>query len=115
MKKINLLLGMVAATCLATAGCSKSEKTPPAPTMNGVTVDLPKFNAAFENASTDLKRQAAEVGFNIRYLKYEEALMSLDKLSNDTTLNADQKQVVGLMIEEVKKLAGAGGGAAPAQ
>jgi hypothetical protein len=41
--------------------------------------------------------------------------MSLDKLSNDPSLNADQKQVVGLMIEEVKKLAGATPAAAPAQ
>jgi len=115
MRIHNLLLGLAAATVLVTGGCSKSEKTPSAPTMNGVTVDMPKFNAAFENASMELKRAATEVGMNIRYTKYEEALMSLDKLSNDPSLNADQKQVVGLMIEEVKKLAGATPAAAPAQ
>jgi outer membrane murein-binding lipoprotein Lpp len=115
MKKIDLLLGMVAAACLVSAGCSKSEKPPQAPTMNGVTVDVPKFNTAFENASMELKRQATEVTFNLRYQKYEEALMALDKLSNDPNLTADQKQATGLMLEEVKKLAGAGAAAAPAQ
>jgi len=105
MKTVNLLLGFVAATVMVTAGCSKSDKTPPQ--MNGVTVDIPKLNEVFANASTELKGTATQVGFNIRYAKYEDALMALDKLVNDPNTTPDQKKVVNQLIDETKKLAGA--------
>ena len=101
------MLGVATVTLLTVAGCGKSDKTPPAPQMQGVTVDIPKLNQAFENASQELKTTSTSVGFNIRYGKYEDALMALDKLVNDPNVNEAQKKVVNQVIEEVKQLANA--------
>lgn len=114
MKKINLLLGLMAATLIVSAGCSK-DKPPPPPQVNGVTVDIPGLTRAFENANPELRSAATQVGFNIRYTKYEDALMGLDKLANDPNVTPEQKKVVNDMIEAVKKLANSAGGAPPAQ
>lgn len=115
MKIVNLVLGSIAATALVAAGCSKSDKNPPPPQMNGVTVDIPKLDQAFANAAPELKRDVTQAGFNIRYGKYEDALMTLDKVSNDPSLTPDQKSAVTQVIEEAKKLANAAPAAAPAQ
>jgi hypothetical protein len=115
MKIMNLVFGVLAAVCLMAAGCGKSDKTPTAPDINGVTVDIPKLNQAFENASPELKTLTTQVGFSIRYGKYEDALMSLDKLANDPNVTEPQKKVVNELIEEAKKLANAAPAAAPAQ
>jgi hypothetical protein len=115
MKKVHLLLGLVAAVVIVSAGCSKSAKPPPAPEFQGVQVDLPKLTAAFENASPELKTATTQVGFNVRYQKYEDALMGLDKLANDPNVNEAQKKTVNEVIEQVKKLAGAAPAGAPAQ
>src|SRR5438477_7095879 len=115
MKNVNLLLGFMAATLLAAPGCSKSDKTPQSAEVNGVTVDLPKFNEAFAEADPEVKRTATEVGFNIRYGKYEDALMALDKLVNDPKVNDNQKKIVNQLIDQTKKLANAAPAAAPAQ
>ena len=116
MRTINLMLGVAAVTLLTVVGCGKSDKIPAAPQMDGVTVDIPKLNQAFENASQELKATSTSVGFNVRYGKYEDALMGLDKLANDPNVNEAQKKVVNQLIEEVKKLANAApAGAAPTQ
>lgn len=116
MKTINLLSAFLTATALISAGCSKSNNLPQAPEMNGVTVDIPKLNQAFVDASPELKRLSTEVGFNIRYGKYEDALMALDKLANDPGVTEAQKKVVNELIEQAKKLANAApAAAAPAQ
>ena len=115
MKITNLLLGFLAAIFVVAAGCGKSDKTPQAPDINGVTVDIPKLNAAFENASPEIKSTTTQVGFNIRYGKYEDALMALDKLANDPAVTEAQKKVVNELIEQAKKLANAAPAAAPAQ
>lgn len=107
MKTVNLLLGFFAAALLLSGGCGKSDKLPPAPQIGGVTVDIPKLNAAFADASSELKTAVTQVGFNVRYGKYEDALMALDKLANDTTITEPQKKVVNELIEAAKKLAGA--------
>jgi hypothetical protein len=114
MKTINLFPALIAAAFLLATGCGKSDKTPPAPQMNGVTVDLPKLTEAFVNSSQELKATETQVGFNLRYGKYEDALMALDKLASDPAVTEDQKKVVNTVIEQVKKLAGATP-AAPAQ
>lgn len=115
MKTVNLVLGCVAAAALVATGCSKSDKTPPPPQVQGVTIDIPKLDQAFANATPELKRDVTQAGFNVRYGKYEDALMVLDKVSNDTSITPDQKTAVTQVIEEVKKLANAAPAAAPAQ
>jgi hypothetical protein len=115
MRTINLMLGVVAVTLLTAVGCGKSE-TPPAPQMQGVTVDIPKLTQAFENATPEIKSTVTAVGFNVRYGKYEDSLMALDKLVNDPNVTEAQKKVCNQLIEEVKQLANAAPpAAAPAQ
>lgn len=115
MKYLILVIGLTGAALLAGSGCKKSNDLPTASQINGVTVDMPKLNEAFANSSQDLRRLVTQVGFNIRYTKYEDALMSLDKLANDPNVTEDQKKVVNQLIDEVKKLANAAPAAAPAQ
>jgi len=115
MRAINLTLGVIAVTLLTAVGCGKSDKTPPAPQVQGVTVDIPKLTQAFENASPEIKSTVTAVGFNVRYNKYEDSLMALDKLANDPNVTEAQKKVVSQLIEEVKELANAAPAAAPTQ
>jgi hypothetical protein len=113
MKGATLLV--VVAAALFFSGCSKGDKEPQSLQMNGVSVDLPRFNEAFANAPDATKRVATEVGFNLRYNKYEQALMALDKLSTDPNVTEPQKKVTADLIEQVKKLANAPAPGAPAQ
>jgi hypothetical protein len=115
MKHSHLFVALLAANCLLVGGCGKGDQTPKALQVDGVAVDLPKLNATFENADPEVKRVVTEVGFNLRYTKYEQALMSLDKLANDPKVTEPQKKVVNDVIEQVKKVANAGAAAAPAQ
>jgi hypothetical protein len=116
MKTINLLLVFAAATSLGVVGCGKSDKAAAPPVVGGVTLDLPKLNEAFATSSPELKGTENQVVLNIRYQRYEEALMALDKLVNDANVTEAQKKVVNEVIEQVKKLAGAVPAAAqPAQ
>jgi len=111
--KATLVLGLALAVVLATPGCGKADKSPPPPEFNGVSVDIPKLVESFGDASDDLKRTANNVALSVRYTKYEDALMSLDKLVNDPKVTAEQKKMVNQVIEQVKKLAGST--TAPAQ
>jgi hypothetical protein len=116
MKTINVLIVLSAATLFVASGCGKSNQTPQAPTFNNVTVDIPKLTQAFAEASPELKALATQAGFSVRYGKYEDSLMALDKLVNDANVNEAQKKVVNEVIEQVKKLANAApAAAAPAQ
>ena len=102
-----------ASAILVSPGCSKSDQTPPAPQIQGVSVDIPKLTQAFQNSSDELKATMTQASFNVRYGKYEDALMALDKLVNDPNVTENQKKMVNQVIEQVKKLAGST--AAPAQ
>jgi hypothetical protein len=113
MKNLTLFLAVSCAVFLTAVGCSKADKTPPAPEVNGVTVDIPKLSEAFANSSQEVRTTVTQVGFNVRYTKYEDALMSLDKLLSDPATTEDQKKIVNQVIDQVKKLASSA--PAPAQ
>ena len=115
MRKINLILGLLTAFLVVLPGCKKDQALP-SPKVNGVTVDLPKLTEAFTSSSQELRTLVTQVGFNIRYTKYEDALMALDKLVNDPGLTEDQKKIVNTVIEQTKQLVStAPAAAAPAQ
>lgn len=113
MRIIKWLILLLPSAVLLCAGCGKSDQTPPAPQVHGVTVDVPKLTQAFANAPEQTRTIVTQVGFNIRYTKYEDALKSLDALLNDPGLTPEQKKMVSQVIEQVKQLAGSS--AAPAQ
>jgi hypothetical protein len=99
------MIVLVAAGVIVCSGCHK-DQAPPPPQIYGVAVDIPKLTQAFDNASAETKATVTQVGFNIRYTKYEDALKGLDKLLNDPGTTEEQKKVVNAVIEQVKKLAG---------
>ena len=73
--------------------------------VDGVQLDTAKLAQVFDGAPPDLHRAVFDIQLNIRYSKYIQALEGLDKLSNDSTLNEEQKKTVSLLIGQVKQLA----------
>jgi hypothetical protein len=98
------LMMVLCAGVFAFAGCG-SKKTTPAPTVNGVTVDMPKLRDAFANAGPDLQTDLSEVNMGIRYGDYSRALTALGKLSAAPSLTDAQKKAVNEVTEQVKQLA----------
>ena len=106
MKPLKYTLVFLACSALALAGCNRAPKTPPAPQIQGVTVDTPKLQAALStNQNASVQEQLTQFLFGLRYGDYVKSLMALDKLSNDPALTDQQKQVVNQVIEQVKQVA----------
>ncbi len=106
VKLTNCIFGVLAAGLLVVSGCSKAQKPPPAAQYGGVTVDLPKLQLAFStNENAEVQSQITQVAFGMRYGDYVKALMALDKLVNDPSVNDAQKKVVNEVIEQVKAVA----------
>ncbi len=111
---INWMALVLAAGFLTFAGCGKSEKLPTSQEVSGVSVDLPKLQAAFANASPDMLNDVTQVSFGLRYGDYMKSLAALDKLASNASITEAQKKVVNDVIEQVKKVM-AQAPAAPAQ
>jgi acetate kinase len=93
--------GLVGA--LALTGCGKQK--PAAPTVGGVTVDMPKLREAFATAAPELQTAISEVNMGIRYGEYARAIAGLDKLSNAPGITEAQKKIVSEVTEQIKALA----------
>ncbi len=112
MKTTTWLLGIALAglVALAGAGCKKEEAKPKAPLYGGVQIDLPKLQAALGNvgqtpSGQNLNNVLAKIRFGIRYQNYVDALVALDKLKDDPSLNDAQKKIVSDVLEQVKQAA----------
>jgi hypothetical protein len=115
MKKLNCLCVALAFVALAVAGCSKSAQAPAVPEINGVKVDFPKLQHTFESAGPEIQQNVSETIQGVRYGMYEKSLEALDKLANDSNVNAEQKKVVNELIESVKQLMAKAPPAPPSQ
>ena len=105
MNAEHIIFGVLVAGLLAFSGCGKKEpQTPAAYEIRGVKVDMPKLEQAFAGAGNDLQADVVQTTSNIRYGQYVEALVSLDKLVNNPSLNDAQKKVVNEVIEEMKQV-----------
>jgi len=105
-KKTPWILGIARAGLVALAGIGcKKEEAPKTPTYSGVQINLPKLREALQNAGQDVQNLLAKVNFGIRYGKYVDALMALDKLKDDPSLNDAQKKVVTEVLGEVQEAA----------
>ncbi len=89
---------------LAFTGCNKAPQQPSAPEINGVKVDFPKLQRAFENSSGEIQQHVSEAAQGVRYGMYERTLEALDALANDPNVTADQKKVVNELIESMKQV-----------
>ena len=105
MKAITGLWAALAICLLASAGCNKSGKpAPPKTDYAGVTVDWPKLDTDFANGDPDVQEGAYMAKRHIRYERFTQALMELDKLSNNPKLTESQKKVVNGLIEQTKQV-----------
>lgn len=119
MKLTSSLLGLALAGILASvgAGCKKAPPPPPA-AHNGVVIDSAKLREALNGANQDIQRGLAKSSFGIRYGDYVAAMMALDTISADPSLNDAQKKVIAEVMEQVKTAnnnKNAGAGAEPAK
>jgi len=100
-----LFLALLAAGLMFSVGCNRTPKQPPPSQIQGVTVDLPKLQAAYAtNTAQDVQDQLMQVSFGMRYGDYMKSLAALDKLLNNPASTEQQKQVVNQVIEQVKQV-----------
>lgn len=90
---------------LAFVGCGKKQPVEQPPVdIGGVKVDMPKLQMAFSNGPEDALGDVHQAVAMIRYGKYDNSLVALDKLSNNPALNEQQKKIVNDVIEQMKQV-----------
>lgn len=87
--------------------CGKRQPPPPPPAVvvNGVKLDLPKFQQAF---ASDPKFQddVSKISLNIRYTQYADALKKAQAMAGNPGLNDQQKAAVADLTDQLKQLMG---------
>jgi len=78
---------------------------PNIPTASEVSVDMAKLRQTFSTGGPDIQRAVTRVSWCLRYGRYLEALMELDKLKDTAGVDDAQKQAVNGVIEQVKEAA----------
>jgi hypothetical protein len=104
MQTKNWIFSILAAALLAEAGCGQRQKAPPPTIINGVKVDVAKFQQAFAGVSPELQSSAFKVPMSIRYAQYAQAVAELEKLCSLTGLTEEQKQVAAEVLEQLKQV-----------
>jgi predicted small lipoprotein YifL len=104
MKTTNWMMIVLLGTVLALAGCGKKAPPPP-PSVEGVTVDLPKLREAFATATPDLQTAISQTTMCVRYGEYSRALDALGKLAAAPNLTDPQKKIVNEVTAQIKELA----------
>ena len=105
MKTTSLVCGVIV-VCLLGPGCKK--QAPPSPPgtiqLYGVTVDLPKLDTEFQNASPEVQAAVTQVKNTYRYGQLSRMVEELDKLENNASLSEPQKKLVSGLIEQMKQV-----------
>jgi hypothetical protein len=89
---------------VALAGCKKADQQGSAQQFYGINVDWPKLDAEFAKASSDVQDSVSLVKRFFRYGQFPQALMELDKLSNNPNLAESQKKLVNDLLEQTKQV-----------
>jgi hypothetical protein len=97
-------IGFAVVLPTALFGCKKELPQPDAPTFFGVRVDLPRLDTQFGQVSQDAAVNIAVIKRDFRYSQFMQAMMELDKLANDPSLNEAQKKVVAELLEQTKQV-----------
>jgi acetate kinase len=102
--KYVVLIALVG-SLFALIGCGPSKQPGPQPmVINGVSVDIPKLQQAFQPAAPEAQNSLTKTVMSIRYGQYAEALAELDKLANTAGITDAQKKVVTDVIEQLKQV-----------
>jgi hypothetical protein len=83
---------------------SDAENLPPVE-IEGVKVDMPKLSAEFAEAPPELRQPVNNAMLNMRYRKYVDAMMELDKVLKEPSLNDKQKQLITQVMDQLKQVA----------
>jgi hypothetical protein len=106
MKMIIGIWASLAICLLASVGCKKSgQAAPPITEYSGVKVDWPKLDTEFANSDPEVQNGAYMAKRHLRYERFPEALMELEKLSGNPKLTDAQKKVVTEVAEQTKQAA----------
>jgi hypothetical protein len=105
VKTKNWISSILAAALLAEAGCGQAQKAPQPTMVNGVKVDLAKFQQAFTTAQPELQGNVTKVTMSIRYGLYADAVVAAEKVANSPGLTDEQKKVAGEILEQLKQAA----------
>ena len=104
-KTTNWVLGILAVSLLALAGCKKSgQSLSPPREFFGVKVDLPRLEVDFANASPAMQDSVDAIKASFRYGRFTQAGVELDKLSNNPDLTPSQKKLVGDLLEQTNQV-----------
>ncbi|MCX6913268.1 MAG: hypothetical protein WCK27_02325 [Verrucomicrobiota bacterium] len=104
MKAIIGIWAPLAICLLASAGCKKSgEAAPPKTDYHGVSVDWPKLDTEFANSDPEVQAITYLAKRHIRYERFPEALVELEKLSSNSKLTEAQQKVVSALTEQTKQ------------
>lgn len=99
------LCAFLAGALLAFSGCGKKEAANvEMPEIEGVKVNIPGLQKAFDTAGGDVQQQVSTVIQGIRYRTYERSLEALDSLANNATVTPEQKKVVTEVLEAMKQV-----------
>jgi len=95
---------LLAVCFLAFGGCKRSgQGAPPKTDYYGVKVEWPKLDTEFANSDPEAQAGAYMAKRHIRYERFPEALVELEKLSANPRLTEAQKKVVTDLAEQTKQ------------
>jgi hypothetical protein len=100
-------VGASAAGVVALTGCKKAEAPPPPPRtiqMAGVTLDLPKLDTEFQDASPEIQAAVKQIKMSYRGGRFVRMVTELEELSSNPGLGPSQKKLVGDLIEQMKQV-----------
>jgi len=103
MKVSKWILPILAGVALAvnTAGCNKQ------PTLHkpqSLQDGIDQLRLALDNANDEVKSNLYNgVSYNLRYDRYEEAMMAMERIQNDPSLNDAQKKLAGEVMDLMKQ------------
>ena len=105
MQTKNWIFSLLAAALLVETSCSPGQKAPQPTIINGVKVDLAKFQQAFRTAQPEIQNSVFKVTMSIRYEQYAEAAAEVEKIVKSAGLTEPQKQVASEVLEQLKQVA----------
>ncbi|MEO6183371.1 MAG: hypothetical protein ABIP71_09780 [Verrucomicrobiota bacterium] len=102
--KITNFFFLVFGVCLMTlTGCQKQDQQGSVQPFHGINVDWPKLETEFAKAGPDVQENLTLINRFFRYAQFTQALMELDKLSNNPNLTEPQKKLVSDLIQQTKQ------------
>ena len=105
MKTTNFVFSILAVCVVAFAGCKKADQSQGfSQQYYGINVDWPKLDTEFANAGQGVQDGVTLVKRFFRYAQFPQALMELDKLSNNPNLTEPQKKLVNTLIEQTRQV-----------